>query len=650
MKFRFSAAGFCTLVCISCASSNSSTSGVSSKNTVGVAGNTKISLTELVENWKLGVPPEEKPTVQALQEFLPMYADFKLKVLEAKAAGYDRDSSIVSELRGYQLQFAVPYWFQQELENEMVSELVERSRFQINVSHLLISLPDNASYSDTARAYEKLIEARNKFLGGKSTWDELDRQYSSKQSGRSMGGALGWVDAGWAVKPFEDVVFSTPKGSVSMPFRTRFGYHIVYVQDKRPAVARKKFSHLFLRVAKQNDSLEIAAVLEKASGFYSMLKSGAPWDSVVAKHSEDQFSAGKGGDIDWVDYSKGFRSQFIDSVMTMKTPGEIKKPFYSSYGVHIMRLDSLDRPKSPEDQREAWKSKLKQLDRYSDSRKTVFDKIRQIGKESVPPGNYDRFQIALRVAGPDNVAEAVLPDSVKKLPLYLLNGSVYTADNFMSYMKLNHTSEVLFSNLQKFFESFKNQCIESQMIQITRTRFPEFASLSSRYENGLMVYAITEDSVWEYSKSASERLKKLYESSKESYWHGVRYVFRRYTTSSDSVAALFATRFRNPEIPLDSLKNGIKDLFMESGELTTLEDEPFNRLVGLQAGEWSPSFEFRKRTNFLFMEKILQPEPMTYEEAEFRLISDFQKIRENEWLEGLRRKYSVLLQPEKIKI
>jgi peptidyl-prolyl cis-trans isomerase SurA len=644
------AAGF---VAAACSSSQSVKTGPSPLKpgkdvVVGTAGSEKIYLSELVHDWKLGVPPEQQPTTEALKEFLPLYADFRLKVLEARAAGYETDSSIVSELRGYQLQIAIPYWFQKELEEELITELVERSKSQLRVSHVLISVPETASYADTARAYNRLIEARKAFLEQKVPMDRLNEQYSSRQQNRAMGGDLGYIDAGWAVKAFEDVAFTTPVGQLSMPFRTKFGYHILFVHDKRPAVAGKKFSHLFLRIQNHRDSLEIVSALERARGFYSQLKSGATWDSVVVKHSEDTYSSRTGGSIGWVDYSKGFRPQFIDTVMKLNKPGEMKAPFYSSYGVHIVRLDSIESPKTVEQQREAWRGKLKQMDRYSEGRKTVFDKVWKLGNARVDGQALEKLKLSMRPAAPQRVKDGIVPDSVKKTVLFAIAGNTYTAMDFWTWAVENNPDEPLYSSVDKLFETFKDQKTELAMLQVTAQRFKDFAELSNRYRNGLTVYKVTEDSVWEYAKTDTSRLRSLYNAKGADYMFGVRFGFKRYAADSDSLARIVEKRLKAGTYG-DSVHAGLKGVFYEASELNSLDDEPFDRLVGLKPGEWTAPFEFRKRINILLLESVKAPEQMSYRDAEFRLITDYQKIREEEWLAGLRRKYSLTLQFDKVR-
>ena len=198
------------------ACSSSQTASTEDPVVARVAGE-DVSLSELTYQFyrsgarpEAGFTPEEE--IRELRAFLPLYTDYLAKLAEAKSAGYFEMPEILDELASYEQQTAQPYWLENQVKDELLNEYIERAQTEIHASHILITLPQNPVRADTLRAYNRLVEAREKALAGEN-FDSLSVVYSSTQQGRSVGGDLGYFSVGWAVKDFEDAVYSTPGGS-----------------------------------------------------------------------------------------------------------------------------------------------------------------------------------------------------------------------------------------------------------------------------------------------------------------------------------------------------------------------------------------------------------------------------------------------------
>ena len=91
---------------------------------------------------------------------------------------------------------------------------------EVRASHILVDTEQEA------------IKILGQVRGGGARFEDLARKHSNCPSGRK-GGDLGYFRRGQMVKPFEDAAFSTPKGQVTEPVKTQFGYHLIYVTDVR---------------------------------------------------------------------------------------------------------------------------------------------------------------------------------------------------------------------------------------------------------------------------------------------------------------------------------------------------------------------------------------------------------------------------------
>jgi len=100
---------------------------------------------------------------------------------------------------------------------------------QTQVRHILIKT-DELTSDDQAR--EKLLKLRERLVNGED-FATLARSHSDDTGSAINGGDLGWVNPGGMVTAFERVMKQTPVGTISEPFRTQFGWHILQVLGRR---------------------------------------------------------------------------------------------------------------------------------------------------------------------------------------------------------------------------------------------------------------------------------------------------------------------------------------------------------------------------------------------------------------------------------
>ena len=95
--------------------------------------------------------------------------------------------------------------------------------------HILITLD---ALTDNAEARRQLGVLRERIVNGED-FGELARTHSDDPGSASRGGELGWIDPGNTVPVFERTMDSLAPGTISEPFRTRFGWHLVQVLERR---------------------------------------------------------------------------------------------------------------------------------------------------------------------------------------------------------------------------------------------------------------------------------------------------------------------------------------------------------------------------------------------------------------------------------
>ena len=290
--------------------------------------------------------PNPKYDKVSLDEYMELFQKFKLKVAEAEALGYDTIPKLKKELEGYRKQLAFPYLIDSSQNQALVIEAYDRTRSEIRASHILINLNPNALPADTLAAYNRLMGLKARLDKGEDFASVAKMKNGSDDpSVQNNGGDLGYFTAFQMVYPFEDNAYKTAVGQVSNPFRTRYGYHIVKVTDKRQARGTIKVAHLMISTGKEVSQEAKDNAEKKINEIYQKLLAGAKWDEMVALNSDDAGTSKKGGELPA--FGSGTTQRMVpvfeDAAYTLKKDGDICAPIKTDYGYHIIkRLEWTD--------------------------------------------------------------------------------------------------------------------------------------------------------------------------------------------------------------------------------------------------------------------------------------------------------------------
>ena len=103
---------------------------------------------------------------QYLDEYIELFINFKLKVLEAESLYMDTISTFIKELDGYKEQLAKPYLRNKEFDDLMIKEAYDRMLFDVKASHILIKFNEESIVSDN-EAFKKAKSIRNEIINKK---------------------------------------------------------------------------------------------------------------------------------------------------------------------------------------------------------------------------------------------------------------------------------------------------------------------------------------------------------------------------------------------------------------------------------------------------------------------------------------------------
>ena len=184
---------------------------------------------------------------------------------EELAAEYsgDRGTNTKGGKMGYITALQYPYEFETaaySLSEGEISDVVESpvgyhilkggkkrpASGEVLASHILIMTQGD---SDKEPAAKHLIDSLYRVVKADPTkFDDIARRFSDDKGSGREGGKLPWFGRGRMVAEFDSVAFAIPDGSISEPFKTRFGYHIIYRHDHKGAPSVQDMKPRFMSI------------------------------------------------------------------------------------------------------------------------------------------------------------------------------------------------------------------------------------------------------------------------------------------------------------------------------------------------------------------------------------------------------------------
>ncbi len=456
-------------------------------------------------------------TEKDLQEYLERYINFRLKVKEAKTLGYHQTPAFIGEMNGYRKQLAKPYLAESLINEEIVLEAYQRTLEEVEASHILINIPNNSLPGDTLAAYNKLVELATSAQNGDS-FSELAKQYSQDPSARENSGYLGFFAAFQMVFPFEDVAFKTPVGEVSAPFKTDFGYHIIFVHSKRKALGSVKLAHIFFK-----NSADSSLAHSKAAEVKERLSKGENWKQLVEKYSDEPSNKNKGGELPWLTFRQ-LPASFYTATSQLEK-GEYAGPLEAQNGWHIIKL--IERKPVPplEEVKSMIESKVAADGRASTRKEQTLDSLIQHVDVEIHPETKAIAAEAIdgRILQGNWSYAASFPALSTQVMTCI--DTTLTIEDFLRYAELKQkktVNQALDSYVDELWTGFLIQSLEAlELTQLYRSN-ANYKFLFNEYYDGTLLFEIMNDKVWQRANTDSIGLKQYFESSSEHYKWGER--------------------------------------------------------------------------------------------------------------------------------
>jgi peptidyl-prolyl cis-trans isomerase SurA len=583
---------------------------------------------------------------QSPEEYLQLYINFKLKVHEARVLGYDTVKDYRQELARYRKQLAEPYVVDPALMDSLVHEGYEHLKKEVSVSHILVRLGEN---EDTTEAWNKIMEIRRKIEAGAS-FEETARAVSEDPSAKNNGGKIGYFTAFQMVYPFEEAAYRLKPGELSMPVRTRFGYHLILVDSVKPNPGKIHVAHIMIAVPRRASEQMREAARDTINMIYEKLKNGADFAELAKKYSQDYSTAKTGGVLPWFGPGRMIPS-FANVAFSLKENGEISEPVQTPYGWHIIKRLDMKPIGTFEEMEPEIRKQVNRSDRLKIARDRYITLLMQKYHAVADTALLEQF-----------AAEATLEkhNLTWSFPPEIANRTVFTFrdlkvpfKDFYSYIHRLYPGkdQPVDAFVKERFEKYARQKVLNYRKAHLEEEYPDFAAIIKEYSEGMLMFNIMDDKVWSKAVEDSVGLKKYYEDHIERYMSPGKLVADRFVLNDPALMKKVLKDIKKSikkGMPLSGIvtkyNKGDRKVVTMTRDTVTLEKGKEDERSGWKKGSVH-TLHGGKAEIWVVKDKI-PPRPVPLKEQLGIVTSDYQNYLEKQWVEELKKKYPVEINKE----
>lgn len=634
---------------------------------------------------------------KSVKEYVDLFSTFKMKVFEAEANGLDTNSAFKTELNGYRKQLAAPYLTDKNVNDALLMEAYNRMKTEVKAAHILLRLAEDALPKDTIEAYTRIMIIRDAILGKNPTPAKLAEyeamlkkssygltKNSSKQDSTNYknklesvknivattnsdankfgaaakktsedpsavenGGDLGYFTSLQMVYPFETVAYKTNAGEISMPVRTRFGYHIIKVIDKRDNQGEILAAHIMVKFPKDAGEKEKANLKTKIDEIYAKLKAGDKFEDVARQFSDDKPSAEKGGQLQWFGSSR-MPIEFEKAAFALKNNNDYSEPFTTNYGWHIVKRIDRKGLAPFDDMKGDLKQRIGKDSRTQAGRSSLIAKVKKDNNFKENMIAKTEFLKVIDTTVYQAKWEAKKAEKLGNKELFVLGTKKVTQNDFAKYIESHQTNRAKMDNnmfLQQSYKEFVDETVINYEDANLESKYPDFRNLLKEYRDGILLFDLTDQKVWSKAVKDTAGLKVFYEKNKNNYLWEERAEVTTYKCANDKVAKEVRDLLKKnkAEKEIVEMVNKTSQLNVSAESITYLKGENKDVDANWKQGVVPSDIKDAKENKVivLVVNKVLPKTPKTIAEAKGMITADYQNNLEKEWLAYLKNKYKV---------
>ena len=579
-----------------------------------------------------------------LNQYLDLYVGYKLKINKANQLGLQNNPKYVSELGSYRTQLAKNYLTDVKVTNELVREAYDRSLKEINGSHILFLVDENASPADTLKAYNKAVSVRKKIMEGED-FGAAAVQFSEDPSAKDNKGNLGYFSTFRMVYAFENGAYTTKVGEISQPVRSRFGYHLIKVNTVRDNRGEVSVSHIMLMKSEDKELNEKNK--NRIQELYQKLQQGERFEELAKQFSEDKSSGPSGGKLATFSSGQLSSEEFEDVAFNLTKETPLSQPFESQFGFHIVQLNNKYPMKSFEEMEADLQNRISRDERSRLIQNSVTERLRKTYKITTDKKVYTAIE---KYFTPDfykssEASKNVTPSFNESL--LTINQKKVSGNDFLTFIEKRKQKAVEIKPISQMvsvlYQDFTDEQLNIYHNDNLENEFPEFANVMNEYRDGLLLFDLMEKEIWEKSKTDTLGLQAFYNKNVEKYKWNKRY----------DILVVSSTKKEFIKKAEKLLKKGktaaeIKQALNSDKELEVIEKEGVfeegSTLLPKNLQDKKGVTSISQDGEYYFVSKIKNIIPAgqkTFEECEGKVINDYQQYLEENWVSDLKKEFTI---------
>lgn len=589
------------------------------------------------------IAEEEKITVD---EYLELFKKYQLKLQAAYDQQIDTVDAFQKEYQKYYKQLADNYIANGEVTEEMVKETYRRLETEVKASHILINVKPNATEEELQAAYEKASSLRNQLQNG-ADFETLAVENSNDPSVNNNKGNLGWFKGFKMVLPFEEATYSMNVGDISEPVRTQFGYHIILKTGERTSVGKIKVAHIMIR-HQQNDTLVTPE--QKIQEIYQKIEAGEDFANLAKQFSQDENTASNGGEMSPFELGSINSPKFEEVVFDLANDGQVSEPFQTRFGWHIAKRLGTEPLASLEEQKQTLKQRIKTSDRVKLLNSKIQEKIETYYKVVQNDDAIDYLA--------EKIDESILKYKWKKpenmtIPqeIFLqIDNTLYSWEDLANYVEKQQRAAKNTFNALSMVQELADNFVYTTLVEYHKKMLPqidyEFASSVKEYKNGLMLYEIMQQKVWNAAKEDSIAVKNYFENHATNYTTNKSIDVEMVNFRNKKDAKSFLKQLTSKE-EFAKLVSSFPDAVLQEKEVKEVTSPSISPKLKMEEGV-SKIYTHNGQYVIYHIHQVLPVRQQALEEVKGKVISDYQDKLENDWLIELRNKYELVINEDEL--